>query len=39
MENIATLLNSLCHIGYIVYVLYSLVEIKRMLKDIRNGEK
>lgn len=35
MENIGILLNSLCHIGFIVYVLCSLAEIKRMLKDIQ----
>lgn len=35
MENIGILLNSLCHIGFIVYVLTSLAEIKRMLKDIQ----
>jgi hypothetical protein len=35
MENIGILLNSLCHIGYIAYVLGSIAEIKRMLKDIQ----
>lgn len=35
MENVGILLNSLCHIGYVVYVLCSLAEIKRMLKDIQ----
>lgn len=35
MENIGILLNSLCHIGFIAYVLTSLAEIKGMLKDIQ----
>ena len=35
MENIGILLNSLCHIGYTVYVLCSLAEIKKILKDIQ----
>ena len=35
MSEIGTLINSLCHIGYMVYVLCSIVEIKKILRDMR----
>lgn len=39
MSEIGTLINSLCHIGFIVYVLTSITEIKEMLRDIKKGEQ
>jgi len=35
MSEIGTLINSLCHIGFIVYVLCSIGEIKKILRDMR----
>jgi len=35
MSEIGTLINSLCHIGFIVYVLTSIAEVKKMLRDIQ----
>lgn len=35
MSEIGSLLNSICHIWFIVYVLCSIAEIKKMLRDMR----
>lgn len=35
MSEIGTLINSLCHIGFIVYVLCSITEIKKILRDMQ----
>lgn len=35
MSEIGTLINSLCHIGFIVYVLSSIAEIKKLLRDMQ----
>ena len=35
MGEIGTLINSLCHIGFIVYVLCSIAEIKKILRDMQ----
>ena len=39
MSEIGTLINSLCHIGFIVYVLCSIAEIKKILRDMRKEYK
>ena len=39
MSEIGTLLNSLCHIGFIVYVLCSIADIKKILRDIQEDCK
>jgi len=42
MNEIGTLLdslNSLCHMGFIVYVLLSIAEIKRILRDMQRRDK
>lgn len=38
MSEIGTLINSLCHIGFIVYILCSVAEIKKILRDIQGKE-
>jgi len=38
MSEIGTLINSLCHIGFIVYITCSIAEIKKMLRDIRKED-
>lgn len=35
MIEIGTLINSLCHIGFIVYVLSSIAEIKQILRSMQ----
>lgn len=35
MSEIGDLINSLCHIGFIVYVLSSIAEIKKILRDMQ----
>lgn len=35
IEEIGTLINSLCHIGFIVYVLSSIAEIKQILRSMQ----
>ena len=35
MSEIGTLINSLCHIGIMVYILCSIAEIKKILRDMR----
>ena len=39
MSEIGTLINSLCHIGFIVYVLCSIAEIKKILRDIQKENR
>ena len=39
MSEIGTLLNSLCQIGFIVYVLCSIADIKKILRDIQEDCK
>jgi len=39
MSEIGDLLNSICHIGFIVYVLCSIAEIKKMLRDKERNNK
>ena len=36
MNEIGTLINSLCHIGFIIYVLESIAEIKKILRDMQD---
>lgn len=35
MSEIGDLINSICHIGFIVYVLCSIAEIKKILRDMQ----
>lgn len=39
MREIGTLINSLCHIGFIVYILSSITEVKKMLRNIQKREQ
>jgi len=39
MSEIGTLINSLCHIGFVVYVLCSITEIKKILRDMQRSNK
>ena len=39
MREIGTLINSLCHIGFIVYVLGSIAEMKKILRDMQRSDK
>ena len=39
MTEIVLLINVLCHIGYIIYVLWSIAEIRKTLKDIQKEQR
>ena len=39
MTEIVLLINVLCHIGYIIYVLCSIAEIKKTLRDIQKEQQ
>ena len=39
MSEIGTLINSLCHIVFVVYVLCSIAEIKKILRDMQRSDK
>ena len=36
MIEIGTLINSLCHIGFLVYILSSIAEIKQILRSMQS---